>query len=426
MRSIGWPHWLVALSLSATAHAAVLVSWPQPTIVTPASATIIVNVAALGAGQIADARSPNAPLAQRSPPELNDLTPAHPVASEMPTEATSALPTPATIIQSSDTQAYPADTEAITPAPREVHADPPVSPPALVTASTVSPTASQATMDTRVTPTLAPLETPSAHPDSAVTADPPPSVSPPAPSVKPAEPVASDDVRPPVTKARPVRPPVKALAPKAKSAPRPAPQNKKKQVKRTRPKAADPRRATPKPKKAPKKTTAKQVPAKPVTPRPRRSRAVAEKPKGAIPPSAPKAGSASTKTHRPAAPTSESSSRSTARSAVSGSSPAQPSRGARSAAKKRYLAHVRATIAKKQRYPARAKRRRIEGIVNVRFTIQRDGQVIDVRIEKSAKDKTLDNATLALIRSAGPFPPLPAALANKPLDVVLPIRYRLK
>jgi protein TonB len=72
-----------------------------------------------------------------------------------------------------------------------------------------------------------------------------------------------------------------------------------------------------------------------------------------------------------------------------------------------YNALVVGHLAHFKKYPAAA--RNAVGTVTVMFTLSRDGKVTDVKVTKSSGNHVLDEATLANVRRADPFPPFPAA-----------------
>lgn len=53
----------------------------------------------------------------------------------------------------------------------------------------------------------------------------------------------------------------------------------------------------------------------------------------------------------------------------------------------------------------------------VMFTILRDGSLVDVRIEETSGERSLDYAALSAVRASGPLPPLPPAFREKFLTV---------
>ena len=83
-----------------------------------------------------------------------------------------------------------------------------------------------------------------------------------------------------------------------------------------------------------------------------------------------------------------------------------------------------AHVARFQRYPARAKG--ATGVVNISFSIDRQGHVLNGRVIKSSGSVVLDTEALSLLTRAVPLPPPPAAAPDSDLTFVLPIRFALK
>ncbi|WP_296704306.1 energy transducer TonB [Thiocapsa sp. UBA6158] len=94
--------------------------------------------------------------------------------------------------------------------------------------------------------------------------------------------------------------------------------------------------------------------------------------------------------------------------------------------KDRYYAELAAWLERHKRYPSQARKMRQEGIVRVRFVIERSGKVISHRIETSSGHTALDRAASELLRRASPMPPIPASMNRSRLEIVVPIAYRLR
>lgn len=77
------------------------------------------------------------------------------------------------------------------------------------------------------------------------------------------------------------------------------------------------------------------------------------------------------------------------------------------AASNAYNALIVGHLEKYKRYPPAA--RGAVGKTMLRFTLDRDGKVVDVRIEKSSGNSVLDQEALAVVHRAEPFPKFPAA-----------------
>jgi protein TonB len=76
------------------------------------------------------------------------------------------------------------------------------------------------------------------------------------------------------------------------------------------------------------------------------------------------------------------------------------------AASNAYNALIVGHLDRYKRYPEGA---RAVGKTTLRFTLDRDGKVIDVEIAKSSGNTVLDQEAIAIVRRADPFPKFPAA-----------------
>ncbi len=94
---------------------------------------------------------------------------------------------------------------------------------------------------------------------------------------------------------------------------------------------------------------------------------------------------------------------------------------------KDFLRLISGKIEKSKRYPGWAMDAGLEGKVIVRFTILRDGELSEhPLLVRSSGAKILDNAAIAAIKSAAPFPALPDSLSQERLQVELPMDFRLR
>jgi protein TonB len=77
-------------------------------------------------------------------------------------------------------------------------------------------------------------------------------------------------------------------------------------------------------------------------------------------------------------------------------------------------------------YPHWAREAGYEGITKIRFAILSDGQLGEVSIIDSSGYDILDNAAIAAIEKAAPFPPLPSRIIGRDiLRIELPIVFKL-
>lgn len=86
---------------------------------------------------------------------------------------------------------------------------------------------------------------------------------------------------------------------------------------------------------------------------------------------------------------------------------------------------LQAWLLKHKRYPHRARSRRMQGVVEVWFQIDENGNLLDARISKGSGHKVLDRATLDLLKRVSPFPKPPAELFATNLTFTVPVAYRL-
>jgi len=92
-----------------------------------------------------------------------------------------------------------------------------------------------------------------------------------------------------------------------------------------------------------------------------------------------------------------------------------------------WVGEIAAAIERKKRYPAAAHARREQGIVQVSFTLDRHGHVIESHIERSSGAADLDAEALALLYRAQPFPPgAVRGITDEQVHLTVPIRFSLK
>lgn len=77
-------------------------------------------------------------------------------------------------------------------------------------------------------------------------------------------------------------------------------------------------------------------------------------------------------------------------------------------------------------YPRESRRRRQEAIVYVRVQINRDGTVVDYRLEQPCPHEPLNQESLALIARAQPLPAPPDDVEGENIEFVVPVEFSLK
>lgn len=91
-----------------------------------------------------------------------------------------------------------------------------------------------------------------------------------------------------------------------------------------------------------------------------------------------------------------------------------------------YYASLQALLERQKKYPRRAKRRGIEGVVTLWFQMNRRGEVLDYRIQESSGNRVLDKAIERLIENASPLPPFPDQMTEEEVSLVVPFRFYFK
>jgi protein TonB len=84
-----------------------------------------------------------------------------------------------------------------------------------------------------------------------------------------------------------------------------------------------------------------------------------------------------------------------------------------------YLGQVRKTLERSKVNP----RSSMSGTVLIRFTVGAKGELLSRMVQKSSGSKVLDDAAMAALDRAAPFPPLPQEIARGPLEVQVPFRF---
>jgi protein TonB len=91
-----------------------------------------------------------------------------------------------------------------------------------------------------------------------------------------------------------------------------------------------------------------------------------------------------------------------------------------------YQAQVLAHLQRFRSYPEAARSRGITGVAAVRFALGRNGQVLSLSLARGSGASVLDEAALAMVRRASPFPPFPAELSRTRMDLAAPVRFDLR
>lgn len=96
--------------------------------------------------------------------------------------------------------------------------------------------------------------------------------------------------------------------------------------------------------------------------------------------------------------------------------------GGRATALSAYRGRLYSQISRKKVSP----RSQRVGTVVVRFTVGRQGELLSSEIAKSSGHQILDDAAIASIARAAPFPPMPSEASDGPLVVSVPFKFSVR
>ena len=88
----------------------------------------------------------------------------------------------------------------------------------------------------------------------------------------------------------------------------------------------------------------------------------------------------------------------------------------------RLLSHLE----RHKRYPRAAQARRQEGVAQVRFVIDREGNVLSVQLDRSSGVSALDEETVEMVRRASPLPAPPEEMAKDRIELVVPVQFFIR
>ncbi|MEA2100491.1 MAG: TonB family protein [Campylobacterota bacterium] len=91
--------------------------------------------------------------------------------------------------------------------------------------------------------------------------------------------------------------------------------------------------------------------------------------------------------------------------------------------KEQFIANLYSILEQRKKYPKMAKRRNLEGVVKVNFTLKKDGKIENIFIDKSCGHSILDKSAFKLIASIGVYKAIPDVVSIKAMQLSIPIKY---
>jgi protein TonB len=107
-------------------------------------------------------------------------------------------------------------------------------------------------------------------------------------------------------------------------------------------------------------------------------------------------------------------------------SPSAPAGATSAAALASYNQRVAAHLQRFKQYPSGARAAGEQGTSRLSFTLGRSGQVLGSRLAGSSGHPALDGETLAMIRRAQPFPPMPPELKQASMSFSIPVQFSIR
>lgn len=83
-------------------------------------------------------------------------------------------------------------------------------------------------------------------------------------------------------------------------------------------------------------------------------------------------------------------------------------------------------LSRHRRYPAAARQSGQQGKVQVRFRIDRKGQVLSAQVIKASRSSSLDAEAVAMLKRASPLPEPPDEVGGETIELVIPVEFTIK
>lgn len=91
-----------------------------------------------------------------------------------------------------------------------------------------------------------------------------------------------------------------------------------------------------------------------------------------------------------------------------------------------WQSELQAHLERRKRYPREAQIRRQQGVPWVRFSMDRDGKVLDVQLYRGSGYAALDREAVALLHRAEPLPKPPPHISDAQLNMAVPVQFYIQ
>jgi len=81
-------------------------------------------------------------------------------------------------------------------------------------------------------------------------------------------------------------------------------------------------------------------------------------------------------------------------------------------------------LSRYKRYPLKARQARQHGVVNIAFTMNREGRILHATVARSSGHEPLDRAAIELLSKASPLPLPPESMPGSTIELIVPVNYR--
>ncbi|MFT4091499.1 MAG: TonB family protein [Asticcacaulis sp.] len=83
-------------------------------------------------------------------------------------------------------------------------------------------------------------------------------------------------------------------------------------------------------------------------------------------------------------------------------------------------------LERNKRYPSEARSRRQQGVVWVRFSMDREGRVLSSKVDRSSGHAALDREALNMLKRSVPLPKPPEEVSGNPIEITVPVEFFIR